>query len=100
MTEAALGGNLIVTSIRAAAITKVIALGATAEEVNRWTRHSNAANTGTFQIKKEYEVKLRSRVSKDKTAIAFLDSKNDSANGTRSFRTNTSLSIHITGLNY
>ncbi|KAA6354157.1 MAG: hypothetical protein EZS28_050315, partial [Streblomastix strix] len=43
MTEADQGENLRVTSIRAAAITKAIALGATAEEVNRWTRYYNAA---------------------------------------------------------
>ncbi|KAA6382161.1 MAG: hypothetical protein EZS28_022310 [Streblomastix strix] len=44
MTEAALGENLIVISIRAAAITKEIALRASAEEVNRWTRYSNVAD--------------------------------------------------------
>ncbi|KAA6358445.1 MAG: hypothetical protein EZS28_046027, partial [Streblomastix strix] len=51
MVRAGIDKAQSVTSIRAAAITKVFQLGATTEAVNRWTRHSNAAST----IQKYYD---------------------------------------------
>ncbi|KAA6366539.1 MAG: hypothetical protein EZS28_037935 [Streblomastix strix] len=45
MKEAGIEENQRVTTIRAAAITKAIQKGATSEEVNRWSRHANTADT-------------------------------------------------------
>ncbi|KAA6359267.1 MAG: hypothetical protein EZS28_045206, partial [Streblomastix strix] len=45
MCEAGIPKGQRVTSIRAAAITKAINLGASAEQVNRWSRHADTANT-------------------------------------------------------
>lgn len=43
MCNAGISKGESVTSIRAAAITRAFQLGASAEDVNRWPRHSNTA---------------------------------------------------------
>jgi hypothetical protein len=45
MKEAGISEKESVTSIRAAAITRAFQIGASTEDVNRWTRHSSAAST-------------------------------------------------------
>ncbi|KAA6338832.1 MAG: hypothetical protein EZS28_052667, partial [Streblomastix strix] len=45
MKEAGIEEHQRVTTIRAAAITQAIQQGATSEEVNRWSRHANSADT-------------------------------------------------------
>jgi hypothetical protein len=51
MKAAGIEGKLRVTQIRAAALTKLLASGATKEEADRWSRHSNSADT----VRKYYD---------------------------------------------
>ncbi|KAA6385712.1 MAG: hypothetical protein EZS28_018766 [Streblomastix strix] len=63
MTEAEKDPANRITSIRAAAITRVIQLGASFEEVNRWSRHSSIADTIQKFYNKNNNLQVRGQLS-------------------------------------